>query len=204
MLTKVFLMHRPEVSAALLLSAGLGLLAGCNSRPAALATAPTGYIADANAADVVRAAQTVLDRMHFPIEKADPEAGIIRTAPLPAAQFFELWRSDNVSFSDAVAANVHTIRRSVEVNVSGDPGRVFAHCTVRVQRLSLPGQAIPSVSQTYRVHSSSHPDLQTFVLTPEQEAAMAWIDLDDDEQLAAQILQRIERQLAQQKRKEAS
>ncbi len=44
----------------------------------------------------MQTAEDVLSRMHFTIDKSDAEQGIIRTRPLPAAQFFEFWRSDNV------------------------------------------------------------------------------------------------------------
>lgn len=44
----------------------------------------------------MKAAEEVLDQMHFSIEKADAEQGLIRTRPLAGAQFFQFWRSDNV------------------------------------------------------------------------------------------------------------
>jgi hypothetical protein len=66
---------------------------------------------------------------------------------------------------------------------------------VRVERLSLPENAIASTSQGYRIHSQSSPLLQTFELTGRQQAGMAWIDLGDDPALAAEILRRIERKL---------
>jgi hypothetical protein len=195
-------MHRLKALSTLLVSAGVGFLAGCSSPSASAPPAQTVRIADANTPEIVAAAQIVLDRMRFDVEKADPDAGMVRTAPLPAAQFFELWRSDNVRFSDVAAANLHSIRRSVELTVSPDRGQSLVHCVVRVQRLSLPGHAVSSVSQAYRIHSHSDPDLQTFVLTPGQRAAMAWIDLGDDAPLAEEILKRIERQLAQQRGEE--
>jgi hypothetical protein len=203
-LNKVFSMQKLNRSSTLLFWAGAVLFAGCASQSPSAPPAPTLRIADANTADVVNAAETVLSRMCFAIEKADAGAGMVRTAPLAGAQFFELWRSDNVGLVDAVQSNVNSIRRSVDLNISPDEGQVRLDCTVRVQRLSLPGEEVASVSQAYRIHSRSLPDLQTFVLTPEQRAQMAWIDLDDDAPLAAEILKRIKKQLARREEEEAS
>jgi hypothetical protein len=181
----------------LLLAAIAALISGCSSQLPSRLQPQTVRIADANAADVVDAAETVLGRMYFAIEKADPNAGIVRTQPLTGAQCFELWRSDNIGLRSALESNVHSIRRSVELNVSPDEAQLRLDCTVHVQRLSLPGHEVASVSQAYRVHSHSDPDLQTFVLTPYQRAELTWIDLDNDERLAAEILKRITKRLAQ-------
>ncbi len=190
-------MYRFDRPSTLLLSAGMILLAGCSSQAPSGQQPQTVRLADVGAADVVRAAETVLGRMHFAIEKADPEAGIVRTQPLTGAQCFEFWRSDNISLRSALESNIHSIRRSVKLDINRDEDQWRLDCTVRVQRLSLPGEEVASVSQAYRIHSQSDPDLQTFVLTTRQRAEMAWIDLDNDEPLAAEILRRIRKQLAQ-------
>jgi hypothetical protein len=69
-------------------------------------------------AEAMQIAEDVLVKMHFNIEKADYESGIIRTRPLPGAQFFEFWRSDNVGAFNTAEANLHSIRRIVELHVS--------------------------------------------------------------------------------------
>ncbi|MBN1361645.1 MAG: hypothetical protein JW993_13695 [Sedimentisphaerales bacterium] len=194
-------MHRLQGLGVLALLVSMVFFAGCAGR---LASTPgtTLHVGDVNAADVVGAARTVLSRMSFAIDKADPNAGIVRTKPLAAAQFFEVWRSDNTSLADGLEANLHSVRRSVELDFARDRGQWRIDCTVRVQRLSVPGEEVASVSQAYRIHSRSDPDLQTFVLTPAQRAQMTWIDLDNDEALAAVILQRIEKQLTQRRGEE--
>jgi hypothetical protein len=68
-------------------------------------------------------------------------------------------------------------------------------CDVSVQRLSLPGSEVASVSQAYRIHTPSTPTVQRIAVTPQQQAAMAWVDLGKDADLAVGILQRIERRL---------
>jgi len=197
-------MHRLEGRSAGALLLSVALLAGCSSRSGSAPPVSAPPVGDACAADVVVAARTVLGRMGFALQKADARAGIVRTEPLPGAQFFEFWRSDNATLSDALQANLHSIRRSVEIRFTPGEDRWRIDCTVRVERLSLPGEEVASVSQAYRIHSRSDPDFQTFLLTPHQRALMTWVDLGHDERLAAVILKRIEEQIARQRTEEAS
>jgi len=148
-------------------------------------------------ADTMEVAEDVLARMHFDIEKADIDSGVIRTRPLPGAQFFEFWRSDNVGADNSLAANLHTIRRTVELNVSQREGELCIDCDVRVQRLSIPEHEVSSSARAYQMFSQSKPSLQRLTLNPEQEEEMAWIDLDNDIRLAAEILKRIEARIVQ-------
>jgi hypothetical protein len=46
--------------------------------------------------------------------------------------------------------------------------------------------------------SKSTASLQKLTLDPKQKAGMAWVDLGQDSHLAAEILKRIERQIATQ------
>jgi hypothetical protein len=156
-------------------------------------------------AQAVEAAHRVLAGMHFPIEKLDVEEGIIKTRPLQGAQFFEFWRSDNVGAFNAAEANLHSIRRIVEVRVKAsdrDGVAAPAHlptdwidCHVQVQRLALPANEVAGSSQAYQMHTRSTSTLQRFEVTPQQRAQMAWIDLGHDPELAAEILRRIGRRL---------
>jgi hypothetical protein len=139
----------------------------------------------------MQAAEQTLGEMHFAIAKLDAEQGIIRTQPLTGAQFFELWRSDNAAACSAAEANLHTVRRSVELKVAREDGRVCVRCAVAVQRLSLPENEVAGVSQTYQMHASSTAAIQRLALSPQQRQAMAWIDLGADGDLAARILSRI-------------
>jgi hypothetical protein len=147
----------------------------------------------ASRAQIMRAAEHTLGRMHFTIEKLDAEQGIIRTQPLRGAQAFEFWRSDNVGLHNAAEANLHSIRRVVEVRITEDQGRMSVDCHVQVQRLSLPENEVASISQAFQMHSTSVGGVQTLKLSPRQSQAMAWIDLGQDDRLAAKILRAITR-----------
>jgi hypothetical protein len=185
---------------------GTLLAAGCGRQNVSPAPTSLVYTGPAPKAAVMQAAYEVLSHLHFPIEKLDMEQGVIRTRPWRGAQFFEFWRPDNASAYDAAEANLQTIRRTVELRVAREgaeqmmedpnaPGPWRIACAVSVQRLSLPENEIPSISQTYRMHSQSTPTAQRIVVTPQQARAMAWVDSGPDPALAAEILRRISRRL---------
>jgi len=143
-------------------------------------------------ADLMEIAESVLARMYFTIDKADVQSGLIRTKPLSGAQFFEFWRSDNVGTDNALAANLHTIRRTVTLDISQQDGELSVGCNVQVQRLSLPERQVSNSTRVYGMFSQSSLSLQRLKLNPEQKQQMAWIDLGRDSRLEAEILKRIE------------
>lgn len=174
-----------------LILAGLVLASGCASRKQASQTAEPLRLEGITSSQAMQAAEQTLGKMHFAIAKLDAGQGIIRTHPLTGAQFFELWRSDNATVGGAAEANLHTIRRSVEVTVTPEDGWTRVNCLVSVQRLSLPENPVASVSQTYQMHAANTAAVQTLELSPAQRRAMAWIDLGPDPDLATRILGRI-------------
>jgi hypothetical protein len=174
----------------------LAAMAGCAEPQAFQAPEPL-RLHDVAYADVMQAAEKTLDQMHFVIDKLDAEQGIIRTEPLRAAQFFEFWRCDSTDLSSALEANLHTIRRSAELQIREDDGRVLVDCTVRVERLSLPENEMASMSQAYQMHSQSTASTQRLQLSPRQRAGMAWVELGQDSGLEARILEAIARKMHQ-------
>jgi len=143
-------------------------------------------------ADFMEVAEDVLAKMYFTIEKADVQSGLIRTRPLPGAQFFEFWRSDNVGADNTLAANLHTIRRTVTLDISQQDEELRIGCEVQAQKLSLPERQVSSSARVYGMFSLSSPSLQRLKLNPEQKKQMAWTDLGRDTRLEAEILKRIE------------
>ncbi|HUS74007.1 MAG TPA: hypothetical protein VMY06_13185 [Sedimentisphaerales bacterium] len=137
--------------------------------------------------------EDVLGRMHFTIAKADTEQGSIRTKPLPGAQSFEFWRSDNVGAFNSTEANLHSIRRIAELGISQQGGQLCISCDVKVQRLSLPEHEVTTTARAYEMFSPSNPVIQRLRLHSEQKEDMAWIELGTDRQLATDILKRIEK-----------
>jgi len=161
---------------------------------------------DFHKAELMDLAEGVLAEMYFTIEKADIHNGLIRTRPLPGAQFFEFWRSDNIGTRNTIEANLHTIRRTVTLNISqqNPPGddrhriELRINCDVHVQRLSLPVRQVNSSANVYGIFSQSSPSLQRLKLNPEQAKQIEWIDLGRDSQLEEEILKRIKTQILKQ------
>ena len=184
------------------------LLAGCTEQQQYGVVKPI-CVKNINKLQAMEVAEDILVKMHFTIEKADANPatlgidtqrwrGFIRTRPLPGAQFFEFWRSDNVGAGNWLESNLHSIRRVVELNMSeqdeGPPqsgNRLCINCDVQIYRLSLPERRLNSSARAYDMFSTSSPALQRIELNAEQKENMAWIDLGKDTQLAAEILKRI-------------
>jgi len=190
----------PVAVCGLLSLLAVALLGGCASEQGGSQAVETGpeqvCLGDVNTADVMQAAQDVLIEMQFSIEKADPKTGLIRTQPLSGAQFFELWRKDSVGSFNKTEANLHSIRRTVELQLSEKDG-VCLTCQVATQRLNLPEMDVSSSARAYTMFSESSASLQRIRLNPEQQAGIGWVDLGNDARLAENILERIERQISE-------
>ena len=194
------------------IAAGVLLSLGCASSHTGTESAVAVRSEDATTAEIIQAAHNVLRDMHFEIEKLDAEQGVVKTRPLRAAQFFEFWRSDNIGGYNTAEANLQSLRKTVELRVRAEAGDrrpeaegaynlqptasgLHVECDVHVQRLALPPNEIAGVSQAYRIHTQSDRTVQALNVTPEQRAEMAWIDLGEDSDLAAEILRRVEQKL---------
>jgi len=169
------------------------LLASCAEQQQYQALEPL-LMENTDKLQVMEAAEDVLVNMYFTIEKANAENGFLRTRPLQGAQFFEFWRSDNVGADNWLSNNLHSIRRIVELNINEQDMGSHINCDVKVYRLSLPEREIRS-AHAYDLFSASSSSVQRIQLHPEQKEDMAWIDLGKDDQLAAEILKRIEQQI---------
>ncbi len=178
------------------------MLAGCAQQQPKQVTGQI-YVPDVGKAEAMGVAEDVLAKMHFTVEKADVQSGYMKTRPLSGAQFFEFWRSDNIGADNSILANLHTVRRTVELDISRRGEELFIGCDVHVQRLSLPERDVSSSARAYEMFSRSSPSLQRLKLNPEQEKDMSWVDLGRDKQLATEILKRIEERVVPRARNES-
>ena len=180
-----------KVRLLLIIGVAACLLAGCGKSEQFEAVEQI-CIKDAGKQAAMKTAQQVLGEMSFPIEKADASAGYIRTRPLEGGQFFELWRSDNIGAFNSGEANLHTIRRVVEMNITSEDGELCIDCVARTYRLSLPASGDTVVSHAYEVFSKCQAALQKFELSEEQKENMVWLELGNDEMLSTEILKRLD------------
>jgi hypothetical protein len=157
----------------------------------------------ADKAQAMSACEQVLTGMHFGIEKFDVDAGYIRTAPLSGAQSIEFWRSDNIGSFNSSEADLHSIRRTVEINIGEQASQMCINCKATTQRLSLP-QSQNAAGQNRPVMSPEQRSVQKFKLGREQKSNLSWTDLGRDNQLETEILKRIESQLTENKKQLAA
>ncbi|MHC4396045.1 MAG: hypothetical protein ACYS1A_10365 [Planctomycetota bacterium] len=147
-------------------------------------------------AAAIEGVEDVLGQMHFAVEKADIESGYIRSRPLPGAQGFEFWRKDNIGAYNQMRANMHSIRRTVELDISPKNRELCISCDVKVEKLNLPEYAVSSSAQAYQMFSRSNLSRQTLEANPEQKEGMGWIDFGEDERLSTEILKQLKEKLS--------
>jgi hypothetical protein len=148
-----------------------------------------------NARTVLEEAEEVLGQMHFQVEKSDAEAGYLRTRPLRGGQFFEFWRKDNAGACNAAEANLHTVRRTVEMETKEKGGNLCVTCSVKTERLSLPAGEVDVSTRAYGMFTKSEGRMQRLELRERQKEQMEWVELGEDRMLANVILQGLEGRL---------
>ena len=171
----------------LMIGAMVGLFAGCATTPEKDPESVDPLCLDGiNQQIAMDAAAKVLGNMRFRLEKFDPEALYLRTRPLSGA------RQDNASSYQATQANIHSLRRVVEMEFSAQGTNVCIDCVVHVQRLSVPETPVSGMSDMANVYTDSSGREQTLVLDEDRLASMEWIELDPDTALQQRILDKIE------------
>ncbi|RKY10005.1 MAG: hypothetical protein DRP65_07175 [Planctomycetota bacterium] len=175
---------------------GLLLLVGCSSEQQITPSEPV-CLRSTDKSRIMEITEDVLTRMNFVIEKYDVEAGFVRTKPLRAGQVFEFWRSDNAAPDAWAEANLHSIRRTAQLNISEESGVVCTTCQVEIERLSLPEREITGMSWLAGMFTDSDQTQQRLTLNPEQQEGMAWLDLGPDPALERKILVLIEKKFTE-------
>jgi len=143
------------------------------------------------------AAEDVLTDMLFDIDKKDTSLGIITTTPLPAAKFFEIWRSDPVGIENWIESNLHSVRKTARINITHNNQQLCIRCEVLTQRLSIPENNLTSSARAYAMFTESGSSIQQLKLHPEQQRRMSWLNAGKDYKLASEILNRIQKQIKQ-------
>lgn len=150
---------------------------------------------DFTAEQMMGAARSVLDGMQFGIEKDDPQSFYLRTRPLAGAQYFEFWRRDNADAYTAARSNLHSLRRTVEIELYPGEETTCMACRVTVQRLSIPERQIVGMAGMAGTFTTSSAGKQTMSVSEKQLARMEWIDEGPDRALEQKILKEIKRKL---------
>jgi len=149
-----------------------------------------------NKAAAMEAAEGVLSEMHFTVAKSDAESGYVKSGPLPGAQVFEFWRKDNIGDYNRAQSNLHSIRRTVELQINQQERELCIGCNVKVDRLNMPEYEVSSSTQAYRMFSKSSQLKQQLEANPSQEAGMSWVELGEDRRLSTKILKQLKEKLS--------
>lgn len=168
----------------------LVVFAGCG-QPEQMVSSDPVCLPGVQTDQVMEAAQVVLTRMQFSIEKYDLEARYLRTRPLSGAQFFQLFRGDNASSHTAAEANLYSLRRIVELDVTPFADQVCIQCRVFVQQLSIPEKPLEGTMSIAGSFTHSSYREQSLALDGEQLEKMEWLDRGLDRALEQKIVQTI-------------
>ena len=183
---------KKNVTISFMMIAGI-LFSGCASQQQIVSDEPV-CLPNTLPPQAMQAAEAVLLKMHFDIEKNDLEARYIRTRPLSGAQFFEFWRKDNASAFARGQSNLHSIRRIVELDFSPENTKTCIQCRVNVSRLSIPERPIQGFSHMGGLYTDSHTREQTLDVGGERTEGIEWLDIGPDHDLERKILERIQRE----------
>lgn len=174
----------------------ISFLTGCTEKHAEYIE--RACLAGTSKETAMNATENILGKMHFTIDKSDAEYGYISTQPLRGAQSFELWRSENVGSFNSAEANLHTIRRTIEMNFTEETGQLCIDCIAKTERLSLPEKEVVSPSGASSMFTKSNRSAQRLALNRKQEAQMRWIDLGRDNALETEILSQLKQKISHQ------
>ncbi|MBL7107275.1 MAG: hypothetical protein ISS77_06685 [Phycisphaerae bacterium] len=137
----------------------------------------------------MKAAEKQLKAADFAIEKYDIEDGYIRTRPLSGAQIFEFWRDDNVGAYNTFEANLHTIRRVVELRFAQLNSGTAINCVAKTYRLRIKKSELASNSQSSGFSIKGRDFAQKLNIPAKQKS---WTELGNDQRLSTCILEKIE------------
>ena len=143
--------------------------------------------------DMMKAAEDVLKKKQFVIEKYDLDAGYIVTRPMRGSQFFEVWKGDNIGGVNKGRSSIHSIQRVVEMDFTPGSGQWCLICTAEMQRFSMPEKQLRGHSRASRAFVEGGTSMMR--LYPDTEGEMAWIDLGRDGELERNLIELIKQNL---------
>lgn len=131
------------------------------------------------------------------IDRNDRRFGVITTKPVVGKQFFEFWLDDTANSDDLLLSSLHTIRRTVTIQVSSQgPMRFQVAVQAQAERASLPGYQVDSPVEAVELLSrqgvSPYPRRRDYV---RPKPKPQWVDLGREPALERNILEDISKRL---------
>lgn len=177
----------------------IGLALGCSSAPPRSAsTQPSGANVRGNNFDqMMDASEEVSRELLFTPARKDYRAGLLRTEPTVSAQWFEFWRNDVRTPSDAAESSLAKIRRTLTVRIEKDASGTFvAKPEVLVERLALSERRLTSSAgyrsvfrERYRATGNSLSDAG--IISPDSY----WYSVGNDPALERYVAEQIQKKL---------
>jgi len=134
------------------------------------------------------AAQDVLRKHRFALDRVDRAAGVITTQPVTSQHWFEFWRRDVGTSRDAMESSINPLRRWVEVTFAREEDGAWSEVAVMVhkERLSSPDRQFNSTGAAYQFFGDSLPATtgQYRVTTTDDR----WLDLGRDAAMEDRVL----------------
>ena len=171
------------------------LLTGCATVPIALDSEPV--IVEADLDHLWQQCQSELKNRGFSLDQVNLRSGIIETFPLVSRQWFEFWHRDTVTAVATAEASLHTIRRSVRMELSSlENSKYQLQCRVDVERLSLAPSVVSGSVQAQDVFSGTAGQIPIDSASiGKSDQNNVWIPLARDGDLEKDILTSITRVL---------
>ena len=131
------------------------------------------------------------------VDRQDRRFGLMVSEPTTGQQFFEFWRKDAVSSDDLLLSSLHTIRRTVSIQVTTQGPRKFeVRVQAQAQRASMPGDQLDNTAEAFELMSRqgipASPSRRDYV---RPQAEPIWVDIGREPALEQYILEDITHRL---------
>jgi hypothetical protein len=167
---------------------------GCNGAARQGPAENPARLATADQEAVRKAVTATLEDLYFDVQTPQVTPQRIDTLPLVSAYPLEFWRKDVRSGEGQAESALHTMRRTVTVQLAEAQGQTSVEVIVRKERLSLPqGIGARTVNESYTVFSSSRKALDNF--DRHWGRGETWVDYGRDPALEQYILTEVARRL---------
>lgn len=135
--------------------------------------------------------QTELRARGFDLENVDRRAGIIETAPRTSSQWYEFWARDVVTWQGRAESSLHTLRRSVRLQMQADPGNnCQLSCQAMVDREVVAPAVVSGSARANSIFAGAAGRMPT-LKSPGDQQPSQWVSLGRDSDLEQDILQSI-------------
>ena len=158
---------------------------------------PVRAAGEASFEDVWQACLDSFEDRGLEIERQDRRFGIIQSKAVVGKQFFEFWRHDTANSDDLLLSSLHTVRRTVSINISKQGAAQFqVNVEVHAERAHIAGEHLDCAVEAFELldrqgmpASASRRDY----IHPRKEPV--WVDLGREETLEKAIMQDIAQRL---------